>query len=264
MTRGATVGFRGSAWQYRTLLGALVWRTLRNRYQDTLLGIVWVVIQPVLLTLVFSFVFGRSTVEVGVAPTSVTVMVGVVIWFFVNQAFVSGTTSLVANADLITRVAFPRVLLPLSYLIAGLVDLAVGGLILGALMVWFRVAPTIGLLLLPIAILIAAATCFGLALLLGAIYVRVRDVSALLPFLSLLWLFTSPVIYSPSVLPERYLIAYQFNPLFTVIGAARWAFSAGPPPEPAGWLISSAVAFLLLLAGLRVFRAREGTFADYV
>lgn len=257
-------GLLTTAWRFRTLLGVLVWRTLRHRYQDTTLGIAWVALQPMLLTLVFSFVFGRSTVDAGAAPTSIVVMSGVIVWFFVNQAFVAGSTSIVANADLITRVRFPRMLLPLAYLIAGYVDLAVGFGVLGVVMLWFSQAPTLGVLLLPAAILMASAACLGLALALSAIYVRVRDVSALLPFLSLVWLFTSPVIYSPSILPERFAAIYLVNPLFTVIGVTRWAIAGGPPPTLLAWTVSGSVSIGLPVLGLRVFRSREEVFADYV
>lgn len=255
----------GDLWRYRYLFLVLVWRTLKIRYQQTAVGVAWAVLQPLLLTIVFTVVFSLlADIPSDGQPYPIFVLGGLLMWQFVAQSFQQASASVVFEAHLVTRIYFPRMLLLLAPIGAALFDLMCVFGLLVCFMVWYRVAPGMGALAFIPALLLAAATVFGLSLWLAALYVRYRDVGQLLPFLTQIWMYLSPVIYPLSLLPPKYEPLYALNPIVVAVQTSRWAFAGGIPPSPYMVGISVAVAACLVVSGLWFFRRHEGTFADIV
>jgi lipopolysaccharide transport system permease protein len=255
----------GELWRYRYLFVVLLWRTLKVRYQQTVVGVAWAVLQPLLLTVVFTVIFSLlAGMPTDGQPYPIFVLGGLLMWQFVAQSFQQASASVVSEAHLVTRIYFPRILPLLATIGAALFDLvSVFGLLV-CFMLWYGVAPGIGALAFIPALLLAAATVFGLSLWLAALYVRYRDVGHLLPFLTQIWMFLSPVIYPLSLLPPKYEPLYAMNPIVVAVQTSRWAFAGGPPPSPYMVGISTTVAACLVVTGLWFFRRHEGTFADVV
>jgi len=252
-------------WRYRYLFLVLVWRTLKIRYQQTAVGIAWAVLQPLLLTIVFTVVFSLlANIPTDGQPYPIFVLGGLLMWQFVAQSFQQASASVVFESYLVTRIYFPRILLLLAPIGAAVFDLACVFGLMVCFMLWYGVAPGIGVLAFIPALLLAAATVFGLSLWLAALYVRYRDVGQLLPFLTLLWMYLSPVIYPLSLLPPKYAPLYAMNPIVVAVQTSRWAFAGGAPPSPYMAGISTAVAACLVVTGLWFFRRHEGNFADIV
>lgn len=255
----------GELWRFRYLFLVLVWRTLKVRCQQTVVGVAWAVLQPLLLTVLFTVIFSLlAGMPSDGQPYPIFVLGGLLIWQFVAQSFLQASSSVVAEAHLITRIYFPRILLLLATIGAALFDLVCVFGLLVCFMFWYGVAPGIGVLAFIPALLLAAATAFGLSLWLAALYVPYRDVGHLLPFMTQVWMFLSPVIYPLSLLPPKYEALYAMNPIVVAVQTSRWAFTGGPPPSPQMVVISTTVAALLVVTGLWFFRRREGTFADKV
>ena len=256
----------GELWQYRHLFAVLVWRTLKVRYQQTAVGIAWAVLQPLALAFIFTVIFGllvQVPTDRG-QPYPVFVLSGLLVWLFVGQSFQAATASIVANAHLVSRIYFPRILLLLAAITASLVDTACVLALMAIFMLAYGVAPTIGVLAFLPAMLLAVVTVLGLALWLGALYVPYRDVGHLLPFLTQIWMFISPVFYPLGLLPPKYALLYAMNPIVVSVQTSRWAFAGGEPPALSMVAVSTAVAALLLASGLWFFRRHEGRFADLV
>ena len=255
----------GELWRFRHLLGVLVWRTLKLRCQQTVVGVAWAVLQPLMLTVVFTVIFGVfAGMPSDGQPYPIFVLGGLLMWQFVAQSFQQASCSVVTDAHLITRIYFPRLLLPLSAIGAALFDLACVSGLLACFMLWYGVAPSIGALAFLPALLLAGLAVLGISLWLAALYVPYRDVGHLLPFLTQLWMFISPVIYPISLLPPQYEPLYALNPIVVAVQTSRWAFAGGSPPSPYMFGVAAAVAALLVLSGLWYFRRHEGTFADVV
>jgi lipopolysaccharide transport system permease protein len=253
-------------WRYRHLLAVLIWRTLKVRYQQTVVGIGWAVLQPVLLTLLFTLIFGLlvNMPTDGGQPYPVFVLSGLLVWQFVAQSFQQATSSVVLNAHLVTKIYFPRILLLLAALTASFFDLLCVLAVMAAVMALYGVAPSVGVLFFVPAMLLAAATVLGLALWLSALYVPYRDVGHLLPFITQVWMFASPILYPLSLLPPKYELLYAVNPIVVAVQASRWAFAGGQPPPAAMVLVSCTVAAALVMSGLWFFRRHEGRFGDLV
>ena len=252
-------------WPFRYLFLILVWRTLKVRYQQTAIGIAWAVLQPLLMTIVFTVIFGLlAHLPTDGKPYPIFVLSGLLVWQFVAQSCQHASTTIVANYSLVTRIFFPRILLPLASLAACLFDLIWVLGLLAVFMLWYGVAPTLGILAFFPMLVLAAITVLGVSLWLGTLYVSYRDIGHLLPFMIQLWMFASPVIYPLSLLPPKYAFLYALNPLVVVIETSRWAFCGGTPPQV--WMVATAwtVALILCLTGLWFFRRQEGTFADIV
>lgn len=264
-TRGwAALNLR-ELWAYRELLYFLVWRDVKVRYKQTALGVAWVVLQPLATTLIFTIVFGNlAKMPSGDLPYAVFALAGLVPWNYFAGAFARGSTSLVASAHIVSKVYFPRLVIPIASVLAGLVDLGIVLLLLFALMLVYGIAPTPAILLLPLFLLLATATALGVSLWLSALNVQYRDVNYLTPFIAQFWLYATPVVYPSSLIPERWRALYGLNPMAGVVEGFRWAlFGTGEAPGPM-LLVSVLMVLALLVSGAFVFRRMEKSFADIV
>jgi len=262
----------GELRDYTDLLYFLVWRDLKVRYKQTVLGFGWAIISPLMHTVVFTLIFGRlGQLHTDGVPMAVFYMTGLVIWRYFSQALNATSNSLVGNASLLTKVYFPRLLIPLGSMVTGLVDLAIALGMLGLIMAYFQIVPALTTLLLPLLILMTAATALGVGLFFAALNVRFRDVGSLLPLLLQLWMFIT-VIVPFSKIPAhfgawRYL--YGINPMAGVVEGFRWCLMnnlAGATMEPPWVLLAvgAPVTLAALILGLYYFRRVESLFADIV
>jgi lipopolysaccharide transport system permease protein len=254
----------GEVWEYRELLYFLVWRDVKVRYKQTALGAAWAIIQPFMTMVVFSLFFGRlAGVPSDGVPYPIFSFAALVPWTYFATAIGSGGNSLVTSQNLIAKVYFPRLLIPLAAVITPLVDLAVAFAVLLLLMLAYGIAPTAAVLLVPALLLLAVATALGTTLWLAALNVEYRDVRYVIPFLVQFWLFATPVAYPASLVPEGWRALYGINPMAGVIEGFRWALLGTPAPG-AIVFVSTLVVAALIAGGLRRFRRMEGTFADNV
>jgi len=253
-------------WVYRELVFFMVWRDVKVKYKQTLLGMAWAVIQPVMTMLVFTFLFGTvAKLPTDGIPYPVFSFTALLPWGLFVTALNQGSRSLVAHNNMVTKIYFPRLILPMSAVLAGLVDFAIAFVILVALMVYYHVTPTWNLVwTLPLFLLLALVAALGVALWLSAINVKYRDVNQALPFLTQFWLFATPVAYSSSVISPKWQIVYSLNPMAGVVNGFRWALlGSGNGPDAALW-VSAAISILVLVTGLFYFRSTEKTFADTI
>jgi lipopolysaccharide transport system permease protein len=260
--RWPRVDFR-ELWAFRQLLIFLVWRDLRVRYAQTILGVAWAVLQPLLSVLVFTVVFGRfAKVPSDGVPYAVFALAAVVPWNYFSNAFSLSSNSLVANSNLISKVYFPRLVVPLAPVIAGLVEYGIGLVVLVILMAIYRVVPSPAVIALPLLLLMTMATAAGVGCWLAALNIQFRDVKHLVPFISQIWMYASPVVYPVSLVPVRFRTLYALNPMAGIIEGGRVAI-LGSGPVPWGMLTTSAISALVLLAtGVAYFRRTERLFAD--
>lgn len=256
----------GEVWRYRELLFFLTWRDIKIRYKQTLLGALWAILQPVLLMVVFSLFFGRlGKVPSDGVPYPIFSYTGLVPWTLFTYALTQASNSLVGNSQLLTKVYFPRLVLPIASTFAGVVDFALSFLVLIGMMVFYGLWPTWATLpMLPVLVVVCLVASIGVGMWLAALNVRYRDVAYTLPFLTQLWLFATPIAYPSSEIPGQWRVLYGLNPMAGVIDGFRWAMiGTGRPPW--GMLALSAVGSLaLLLTGLFYFRRTERTFSDVV
>jgi len=254
----------GELWQYRELLYFLTLRDIKVRYKQTLMGVAWVIIQPLLTVLIFTLVFNRFVrLDTGSLPYPLFALSGLLLWLFFANAVTNSTNSLLSNSNLITKVYFPRLFIPAASVGAGLVDLGVAFLLLIALCIYYGVALTMNLLLVPLFILLMALLALGVGLLSAAMTVKYRDLRHALPFIIQLWMFASPVIYPASVVPEKWKWLLLVNPVAGIIEGFRASLTG----RPFNWLhlfISAAITFALLIFSVYIFRRFEDTFADVV
>lgn len=264
-TRGWATLRLGDVWEYRELLYLLVWRDLKARYKQTMLGVGWAILQPLLATVIFSLVFGVLVkVPTQGIPYPLFAYAALLPWNYFAEALRRSSTSVVNNAHLITKVYFPRLILPLSGVLSSLVDLGLAFGVLIGMMVYYQVALTPALLLLPALILLAMATALGVSLWLAALNVQYRDVNYILPFLTQVWMYATPVVYSATLVPERWRVIYGLNPMVGVVEGFRWVLlGQGRPPGPLLW-VSVGVVLVLLVGGLFFFRHTERSFADVI
>ena len=254
----------GELWQYRELLYFLTLRDVKVRYKQTLMGVAWVIIQPLLTVLIFTLVFNRFVrLDTGSLPYPLFALSGLLLWLFFANAVTNSTNSLLSNANLITKVYFPRLFIPAASVGAGLVDLGVAFLLLIALCIFYGAALTMNLLLVPLFILLMTLLALGVGLLSAAFTVKYRDLRHALPFIIQLWMFASPVIYPASVVPEKWKWLLLINPVAGIIEGFRASLTG----RPFDWLhlsISAVITFMLLVFSVYVFRRFEDTFADVV
>lgn len=264
----AKLGLR-ELWRYHELLFFLTWRDVLIRYKQAVLGVAWAVLQPVLTMVVFTVVFnkilgvGTGTYDV---PYPIFTYAGLLPWQLFSGALSRSGTSLVGNASLITKVYFPRLVIPASGVLATLPDFLISCCVFAALMVFYGVAPTWNVIFLPLFVLLALVTALGVALWLSALNVLYRDVQYIIPFLIQLWMFISPVMYPMSRIdgfPEWVQVIYNLNPMTGVIGGFRWALFGQQAPNELAW-VSAAAVLVIFVGGLFYFRRMERVFADVV
>ena len=249
-------------WQYRELLYFLTWRDIKVRYKQTVLGAAWAVLQPFFTMVVFSIFFGRlAQVPSDGIPYPIFAYSGLLPWQLFSQAVTRSGNSLVSNRHLITKIYFPRLAIPISAVLPGLVDFGIAFVVLLVMMVYYHIAPTVALLTLPFFLLLAVAAALGVGLWLSALNLKYRDVGYTIPFLTQFWLFATPVLYPSSLIPEKWQALYGLNPMAGVVEGFRWALLGKAPPGPF-LAISVGAVMLLLIGGLYYFRRMEKTFAD--
>jgi lipopolysaccharide transport system permease protein len=250
-------------WEYRELLYFLAWRDVKVRYKQTMLGVAWVILQPLMTTLLFTIVFGNlAKIPSENLPYPVFAMAGLIPWNYFSTSFSRGGMSLVASAHLISKVYFPRLIIPISSILVGLIDSAIVFLVLFGLMLYYRIVPTAAIMTLPLFLLLALATALGVSLWLSALDVQYRDVSYLVPFIAQFWMYATPVVYPASLVPARWKLLYSLNPMTGIVEGFRWAlFGTGEGPGPM-LAVSIAMVLVLLISGAFFFMRMEDTFAD--
>jgi lipopolysaccharide transport system permease protein len=252
-------------WHYRELLGTLVWRDVAVRYKQTSIGVAWAILQPFLTMVVFTLVFGRfaNFPSKGV-PYPIFTYSALLPWtYFASAVAVSGT-SLVSNKGLVTKVYFPRVLLPLAGVTVPVVDFLLAFVVLVGMMAWFDVWPIAAITFAPLFVLLAFITALGVGLFLSAVNVRYRDVPYAIPFLMQIWLYVSGVVYAISALPERWQWLLALNPMTAVINGFQWGVLGTAAPELGKTLVSVGMTVLFFVVGLWFFRRSEPRFADTI
>jgi lipopolysaccharide transport system permease protein len=257
----------GDIWRYRELVYFMIWRDIKVRYKQTLLGAAWAVLQPVLTMLVFNFLFSniaKMQTDGGI-PYPIFSYTALLPWGLFSTALNSASRSLTSNHNMISKTYFPRLVLPMASVLGGLLDFAIAFVVLIGLMIYYHVTPGWNALwALPLFVLLSIVTALGVALWLSAINVQYRDVGYALPFISQFWMFITPIAYSSKVISEKWQLAYALNPMAGVVNGFRWALLGignGPDQLVA---VSAGIAIIILLTGLIYFRNMERTFADTI
>ena len=254
-------------WRYRELFVILAWRDVAVRYKQTFIGIAWALIRPLLTMVVFTVIFGRlaKLPTEGDAPYAVLVFAGMLPWQFFSSALSSCSDSLVVNRSLLTKVYFPRLIVPAAAVITSFVDFLFSFLILAGLMIWFNWSPSWQMLTLPLWIAVAFVASMGAGLWLSSLNVQYRDIRYVVPFLVQFGLYVSPVGFSSSIVPEKWQLIYALNPMVGVIEGFRWAIiGKGAAINMAGFLLSMAIVTFLMIMGIAQFRKMEKQFADVI
>lgn len=252
-------------WRFRELLGFLAWRDIKVRYKQTTLGVLWALIQPAVTLTVFTFIFGKlAGMPAGNAPYPLLVLCGLLPWQLFSAAFSNASGSLVANTHLISKVYFPRLIVPLSSVAVALIDFAVVLVLLAVMCLWWQFTPDWRIIVLPLFIVLTLLTAIGTGLWLTALTVKYRDFRFVVPFLLQVGLFLSPVGFSSTNLPNWRFI-YSLNPMVGAIDGFRWCLLRGEPAlDPLNLAVSIGMAALLLASGIWYFRRTERTFADLI
>jgi lipopolysaccharide transport system permease protein len=250
---------------YHELLYFLIWRNLKIRYKQTVLGAAWAVIQPFFTMVVFSIFFGRlAHISSGDAPYPIFAYAALVPWVYFANALGQASNSILEHERMITKIYFPRLLLPLSATLSGLLDFVIAFVILIVMMIWYHRLPTVYIWLLPFFLLMATLTALGVGLWLATLNVKYRDVRYVIPFLVQFWLFATPIAYASSLVPEKWRALYGLNPMVGVVEGFRWALLGSPPVSMHMLAVSLATVVVVLVSGLYYFRRMEETFADVV
>jgi len=253
-------------WRYRELFYFLAWRDILVRYKQTAIGIVWALIRPFLTMVVFTVVFGQlAKLPSEGAPYPILVFSAMLPWQFFSNSLSECSNSLISNANLLSKVYFPRLVVPTSAVVVSLVDFMISGIILLALMAWYNFIPTWRILTLPLFIGVAFAASIGAGLWLASLNVQYRDFRFIVPFIVQFGLYISPVGFSSTIVPEKWRFLYSLNPMVGVIDGFRWAILGGNSQlHLPGFLLSMGLVFLLLVSGIWYFRKMERTFADVI
>jgi lipopolysaccharide transport system permease protein len=252
-------------WQYRELLYFLIWRDVKVHYKQTVLGAGWAVLQPLVTMLIFTVVFGKfAQVSSDGLPYPIFAFTALLPWTYFAQAITLSGTSVVNSASLISKVYFPRLIVPISAAVVPFVNFAIAFVILLGMMVWFGTTPTWGILALPLFLCLSTATAVAVALWLSALNVRYRDVGYTIPFLVQCWMYVSPVAYPVSLVPESWRLVYSLNPMVGVIEGFRWALLGNASPHFGVMTVSVVAVLALLVTGVIYFKHMEQTFADVI
>ncbi len=256
-------------WQYRELLYFLVWRDIKVRYKQTVLGVAWVILQPLVSMVVFSVLFGSLLkVPSGDVPYPIFSYAALLPWNYFSGSLTRSSTSVVNSANLITKVYFPRLVIPIAGVLAGLLDFAIAFVVLVGMMFYYGISPTTAVFWLPAFLLLAVTTALGFGLWLSALNVRYRDVNYLVPYLVQVWMYVTPVVYGTTLIPESFQFLLALNPMTGVVEGFRWALLGSQLAEsaPPGSLfpISVAISLLVLVSGGIFFLNTERSFADII
>ena len=254
-------------WRFRELFLILAWRDISVRYKQTIIGVLWAFLRPLMTMVVFTVVFSKiaKLPSEGTAPYAVMVYAGMLPWQFFASAVSESSGSLIGNSQLISKVYFPRMIIPSSSIIVGLIDFAISFVMLLVLMVYYRFLPTWNMLMLPLFLLVALLTALGVGLYITSLNVKFRDFRFVIPFIIQFGLYISPVGFSSSVIPDQYRLWYSLNPMVGVIEGFRWAILGGDSqPYWPGFALSLGVMLFFLWLGIRTFRKMERTFADMI
>ncbi len=252
-------------WTYRELLYFFVWRDLKLRYEQTAIGVAWVILQPVLTMIAFSVLFGRlAGLPSDQLPYPIFYFAGLLPWMYFSQSVTRATNTLVDHQRVITKVYFPRILLPLAAVLAGLVDFGIGFVVLALLLPLYAIGPTAALVTLPLFVALTVAAALAVGLWLSAVYALYRDVRYAVQFLIMFWMFVSPVAYPSSLVPRAWRWLYGLNPMAGAIDGIRWALGAPTPPDPVLLTASTIAVFVLLCGGVAYFQRVDQTVADVV
>lgn len=255
----------GELWQYRELLMIIVWRDIKVRYKQTGLGAAWAILQPVLTMAVFSLIFGRiAQLPTGGIPYPIFTFTALLPWQLFARALNESSNSLIYNQQLLTKVYFPRLIIPIGAVLSGLIDFAIAFIVLVAMLIYYRLPLSQNVLFLPAFVFLAVLTALAVGIWLSAINVEYRDVRYAIPFLTQFWLFLTPVAYSSEIIPAKWLGLYSLNPMAGVVEGFRWALLGKPGFSARYYLISLAAMVLLFVGSLIYFRRMEDTFADRV
>lgn len=264
---GANREYWRDIWRYRELFFILAWRDIAVRYKQTAIGVAWAVLRPFLTMVVFTLIFGKlaKLPSEGGAPYAIMVFAGMLPWYLFSSVLSEASSSIVSNASLISKVYFPRIVVPLATAVVTLVDFLISFAILIALMIWYGFAPGWQILTLPLFVLLALFASIGPALWIAALNVKYRDFRYVIPFLLQFGLYVSPVGFSSSLVPEEWRLLYSLNPVVGVIDGFRWAVLGGDSPFYwPGFIASLGVAIFFSWWGVRRFRRTERAFADLV
>lgn len=253
-------------WRFRELLLFLAWRDILVRYKQTIIGVAWSVIRPVLTMIVFTIIFGRlAGLPSGGAPYPILVFAAILPWQFFANSLTDSSNSLLSNAGMISKIYFPRLLIPASAIVVSLIDFLIAFGILVLLMVWFGFMPSWRIVFLPLLLLLALATSFGAGVWFAALNTKYRDFRYIVPFVVQFGLYISPVGFRSDIVPEQWRLVYSLNPMVSVIDGFRWAILGGDNQIYApGFLLSGGLIAVLLFSGIWYFRKTEKTFADVI
>jgi len=252
-------------WEYHELLYFLVWRDIKVRYKQTVIGAAWAILQPVVTMIVFTLIFGKfARIPSDGLPYSIFFYTALLPWNLFANALTRSTNSVVGSASLITKVYFPRLIVPVSAVVSAIIDFAFAFVVLVGMMVWFGIVPSWRVITLPVFMLLALITALAVALWLSALNVRYRDVGVAIPFFLQVWMYASPVAYPVDMVPPTWRYVYSLNPVAGVIEGFRWALLRKDPPDFTVIAISAVLVLALLLGGLVYFKRMERIFADMV
>lgn len=254
-------------WRYRELFQVLAWRDIAVRYKQTVIGVAWAIVRPLLTMVVFTVIFGTvaKLPSEGNTPYALMVFAGMLPWIFFSTSLADASNSLVANANLLSKVYFPRLIVPIATIVVAFVDFIISFFMLILLMAWYQFVPGWQILALPFFVILAFLASLGPGLWMTALNIKYRDFRYIIPFLVQFGLYISPVGFSSSVIPSEWRLLYSINPIVGVIDGFRWCILGGSSPlYMPGFLLSQAIVVAFLLIGIRQFRKMESTFADLV
>jgi homopolymeric O-antigen transport system permease protein len=252
-------------WEHRELLYFLAWRDLKARYAQTVMGVAWAVIQPLFMMLVFTVIFSNiARMPSDGIPYPLFAYVALLPWTYFSKSLDRSGFSVVVESNLIKKIYFPRLIIPFSATLGGLIDFGIAFLLMVAMMVWFGVLPTWKLVMVPFYLLLTILATLAVSLWLSAFFVKYRDIAALMPLLIQVWMFASPVVYPSSIIPEEWQGLYNINPMVGVINGFRWALVGTAAPDPVFLVLNILTIAVFLLFGMAYFNRMANTFADVI
>jgi lipopolysaccharide transport system permease protein len=255
----------GEVWNQRELLFFLVWRDIKVRYKQTAIGAIWAIVQPLMNLAIFTVVFGKlAKIPSDGIPYPLFAFVALLPWNYFSQAISRTSMSLLGSSSLISKIYFPRLIIPLASVLPPLIDFAFSFAVFAGMLLWYKVTPTWGALALPLFLLLAVATALSVGLWFCALNVRYRDVGYVIPFLVQFWMYASPIIYPVSLVPEKWRLLYSLNPMTGVIEGFRWALLGMAAPDFKSIALSAIVVLVLLAGGILYFKRVEDSFADVI